>query len=335
MIAKRRISIVIYFIGLIILLFFSVIIATTFGAKNISFSTVLSALFNYDITNTSHHVISTIRFPRVLAAIIAGVGFAISGAIIQGVSRNPLADTGLFGLNAGAGLLLVIGMIFIPSLSFIHSLWLCILGALLGAALVFGISMLSPRGMQPIRLVLAGAAISTLLVALSEAIGIYFSVSQQVAFWYGGGLSGIKMEHLAQIFPFFCVGTILSILLSKHISMLSLGEEVAQGLGVRITLIKSLALIGAFILAGISCAIAGAISFVGLLCPHIVRYFVGADYRLIIPLSGIVGAILVVFADLLARILNAPYEVPVGAILGIIGVPFFIMIARKERQELS
>jgi len=310
------------------------VLAMALGAKKIPFTDVFMAIFAFDDTATTHQVIQTIRLPRVLAAMATGAGFAVSGAIIQGISRNPLADSGILGLNAGAGVMLVVAMVFLPSITFTGSLWLCILGAALGAGLVFSVGALSKRGLTPIRLVLAGAAISAMLTALSEAVSIFFSVAQQVAFWYGGGLSGISMAHLQQMLPWMILALLLALVVSRPITILSVGDETAGGLGVNRKLIKNLSLLSAFMLAGISCALAGSVSFVGLIAPHLVRYLVGVDYRYIIPLSAILGAILVVLADLAARIVNAPYEIPVGAVIAVIGIPFFLFLARKERRGL-
>jgi len=310
------------------------VLAMALGAKKIPFTDVFMSIFAFDDKATTHQVIQTIRLPRVLAAMACGAGFAVSGAIIQGISRNPLADSGILGLNAGAGVMLVVAMVFLPSITFTGSLWLCILGAALGAGLVFSVGALSKRGLTPIRLVLAGAAISAMLTALSEAVSIFFSVAQQVAFWYGGGLSGISMAHLQQMLPWMLLALLLAIVVARSITILSVGDETAGGLGVNRKLIKNLSLLAAFMLAGISCALAGSVSFVGLIAPHLVRYLVGVDYRYIIPLSAILGAILVVLADLGARIVNAPYEIPVGAVIAVIGIPFFLFLARKERRGL-
>jgi len=330
----KKLSFFLLVILLLLLLIGVLVLAMALGAKKIPFSDVFLSIFSFDEAVTNHQVIQSIRLPRVLAAMATGAGFAVSGAIIQGISRNPLADSGILGLNAGAGVMLVIAMIFIPTLTFTGSLWLCIIGAALGAGLVFSVGLLSKRGLTPIRLVLAGVAISSMLTALSEGISIFFSVSQQVAFWYGGGLSGIGIVHLQQMLPWMLLALLLSITISKSITLLYVGEETATGLGVNIKLIKSLSLLSAFMLAGISCALAGSVSFIGLLAPHLVRYLVGVDYRFIIPLSAILGAIIVVLADLVARIVNAPYEIPVGAVIAVIGIPFFLFLARKERRGL-
>ncbi|WP_256761819.1 iron ABC transporter permease [Cohnella sp. WQ 127256] len=329
----KKLSFILLLILMLLLLIGALVLAMALGAKKIPFADVFLSIFAFDGSAATHQVIQTIRLPRVLAAMATGAGFAVSGAIIQGISRNPLADSGILGLNAGAGVMLVIAMVFFPTLTFTGSLWLCIIGAALGAGLVFSVGLLSKRGLTPIRLVLAGAAISAMLTALSEGISIFFSISQQVAFWYGGGLSGISMAHLQQMLPWMILALILAIVISKSITLLSVGDETAEGLGVHIKLIKNLSLIAAFVLAGVSCALAGSVSFIGLLAPHLVRYLVGIDYRHIIPLSAILGAIIVVLADLVARIVNAPYEIPVGAVIAVIGIPFFLFLARKEGRE--
>lgn len=319
---------------LLLILVGAFLLATVLGAKRIAYMEVWLSIFAYDDVNTTHEVIRSIRLPRVLAAMAAGAGFAVSGALVQGISRNPLADSGILGINAGAGLMLVLAMIFLPTLTFTGTLWLCIMGAALGAGLVFSVGLFSKHGLTPIRLVLAGVAITSMLTALSEGMSIFFSVAQQVAFWYGGGLSGISLSHLQQMLPWIILALLLAVCISRSITLISTGEETAQGLGVHVQLIKKLTLISAFMLAGIACALAGSVSFVGLLAPHAVRYLVGVDYRYIIPYSAIMGAIIVVLADLAARLIHAPYEIPVGAVVAVIGVPFFLFLARKERRGL-
>lgn len=312
----------------------STVAAIAFGAKPISMNQVIEAFVNFDATIANHQVVMTIRLPRALAAIATGVGFAISGAIIQGISRNPLADSGILGLNAGAGFMLVVAMIFIPTLSFQGTLWLCVAGAALSAALVFGVGVFARKGLTPLRLVLTGAAIAALLTALTEGLSIFFGVTQQVAFWYGGGLSGISLVHLQQMLPWMLAALAVAMIMGKSITLLNLGSEAAQGLGVHVRRTTIISLIAAFVLAGIACALAGSVSFVGLLAPHLARLIIGTDYRYIVPVSALLGANLVILSDLAARVINAPYEIPVGAIIAVIGIPFFLLLAKKERRGL-
>lgn len=208
------------------------------------------------------------------------------------------------------------------------------IGAGAGAGIVYGIGSLAKGGLTPARLVLAGAAFSALLSALSEGVALYFKIGQDLAFWYAGGLAGTKWFQLQVMSPWVIAALIGAIILSRSITMLSLGEDIARGLGQRTGLVKLAGALVVLILAGASVAVVGAVGFVGLIIPHLTRYLVGVDYRWIIPCSAVLGALLVVGADLTARMINPPHETPVGAIIALIGVPFFLYLARKERREL-
>lgn len=208
-----------------------------------------------------------------------------------------------------------------------------VFGAALGAGIVYGIGSMSRNGLTPLRLVLAGAAVTALLFTLSEGIALYFNVGQDMAFWYAGGVSSTRWSHLAIITPIVIIMLFIAMRISKSITILSLGEEVAVSLGntVRTKLISAGVIV---VLAGLAVSVVGAVSFVGLIVPHLTRRLVGYDYRWIIPVSAVVGAILVVVADLFARTLNAPFEIPIGALyISLIGVPFFLYLARKEVRQ--
>ncbi|WEK52883.1 MAG: iron ABC transporter permease [Candidatus Cohnella colombiensis] len=320
-------------IGLGVLVF-SLAIAIALGYKDIKLDEVWAALFHYNSEFTNHLVIWELRLPRVLGAALIGAAFAVSGAIMQGISRNPLADAGLLGLNSGAAFTLVICLSIFPALPYHYILIVCFVGAGIGALLVFGIGSMTRGGLTPIRLILAGAAVSAMLAALGDGIALYFRVGQRVAFWFAGGLSGVKWDQLDLIVPWFACAIAGALMLSRSITTLSLGEDTARGLGQRVGLTKILSLLIVLILAGASFSIVGAVSFIGLIAPHVTRYIVGVDYRWIIPCSAIIGAIFVVWADLVGRIVHPPYETPVGAIICLIGVPFFLYLARKERRKL-
>jgi iron complex transport system permease protein len=317
-----------------IALLFGMALAISFGAADIKLSVVWSAVFHFNPDLTQHQIIQELRMPRVLGGAMVGACFAVAGAIMQGMTRNPLADSGLLGLNAGSGFMLAICFAFFPGLPFMYMILYSFLGAALGAAIVYGIGSMAKGGLTPVRLVLAGAALSALLSALSEGIALYYRIGQDLAFWYAGGLAGTKWFQLKIMFPWIAAALLGSIALSRSITMLSLGEDVAKGLGQRIGLVKLAAAIIVLILAGAAVSVVGAVGFVGLIIPHLTRYMVGVDYRWIIPCSAVLGSLLVVFADLAARMINPPYETPVGALIAIIGVPFFLYLARKERREL-
>ncbi len=320
--------------GGIAALIFGLGLSVSFGAADIKFAIVWEAIFRFNPDITDHHVIWELRLPRVLGGAMVGASFAVAGAIMQGMTRNPLADSGLLGLNAGAGFALAICFAFFPGLPFMYIIMFCFLGAGIAAGLVYGIGALAKGGLTPMRLVLAGAALSALLSALSEGISLLFRVGQDIAFWYAGGLAGTKWLQLKIMLPWIAVAIAGAIALSRSVTLLSLGEDIARGLGQRTKLIKLACAIIVLILAGSAVSVVGAVGFVGLIIPHLTRKLVGVDYRWIIPCSAVLGSLLVVFADLAARMVNPPEETPVGALIALIGVPFFLYLARKERREL-
>lgn len=320
--------------GGLVFLLFAFAASISLGAADINLSTIWNALFNFNESLTQHQIIWELRFPRIIGAAIVGAAFSVAGALMQGMTRNPLADSGLLGLNAGAVMMLAISFSFFPGLPYVYVVLLSFFGAALGAGIVYGIGSMSRNGLTPIRLVLAGAAVTALLTALAEGIALYFNVGQDMAFWYAGGVSGTRWSHLAVITPIVIVMLFIAIRISKSITVLSLGEEVAVSLGERTVRTKLISAGVIVVLAGLSVSVVGAVSFIGLIVPHLTRRLVGYDYRWIIPVSAVVGAILVVAADLAARTLNAPFEIPIGALISLIGVPFFLYLARKGGKEI-
>jgi iron complex transport system permease protein len=317
-----------------ILLFFLILFAMTKGAIEIPLETIWDAIFHFDGSNKEHLIIVDLRLTREIASMLVGAALAVSGAIMQGVTRNPLADSGLMGLNAGAGFALALSFAFFKDLNYMQIVLLAFIGAALGATLVYGISSIPRGGVTPIRLVLAGAAVSALLSALSQGIGIYFKVGQKIMFWTMGSVAGVNWGQLKILSPFILVALAVAMILSRAISVLSLGNEVAKGLGGNVFAIKLIAMITVVMLAGSSVAVVGAVSFVGIIVPHFTRYLVGSDYRLIIPCSAVVGGILIVVSDLVARTINPPFETPIGVITALIGVPIFLYLARRQKGGL-
>lgn len=323
--------IILFGLGLLVLLMtFSI----SKGVAEIPLSSVWNAIFHFDRENTQHLIVVDLRIPRVIASALVGAAFAVSGAIMQGTTRNPMADSGLMGLNAGAGFALSICFAFFPGLSYMNVILFSFLGAALGTALVNGIASLRRGGITPMRLVLAGAAVSALLTALSQGIALYFDVAQDIMFWTTGGVSGSNWMQIRIMTPWILGALLVAIALSRSISLLSLGEDVAKGLGLNIAVINHLCSLIVLILAGASVSVVGAVGFVGLIIPHLARFLVGVDYRWIIPFSAVLGALLMVAADLGARMLNPPFETPIGALTALVGVPFFLYLARKQRRAL-
>jgi iron complex transport system permease protein len=308
--------------------------AMIYGAADISVKDVLLALTT-SASNEHISIIRDIRLPREIAAIVVGAALAVSGAIMQGLTRNPLADPGLLGLTAGAYAALAITIAFLPSANYFLTMIACFIGAAIGAMFVFGIDSMKNGGFSPFRIVLAGAAVSAFLYAIAEGIGLYFKISKDISMWTGGGMIGTNWKQLQIIIPFIVIGIILSFFLSRQLTILSLNEEVAIGLGQNILRIKIFLFIVIIILAGASVALVGNMTFIGLMIPHIVRSIVGMDYRFILPMSAITGASFMLFADTVGRTLNAPYETPVVAIISVFGLPFFLIIVRKGGKALS
>lgn len=322
------------FIVAVVLFVAMFFVAVLFGAADTTMKDLWHAITG---SNTSDAIsaIRDIRLPREIAAIFVGAALATAGAIMQGITRNPLADPGLLGLTAGANAMLAIKFAFFPSVSYFGSIFFCFIGALLGAALVFGIGSARKGGLSPFRIVLAGAAVSTFLIALEQGIGLYFKVSKDVTMWTAGGLIGTSWTQLKMIIPFIVVGILFAIMFSRQLTVLSLNEEVAIGLGQKIMIVKTILFVIVIILAGTAVALAGNLVFIGLMIPHITRAIVGTDYRFIIPMSVLVGATFMLFADTVARTIHAPYETPIIAVLAILGLPFFLFIVRKGGNAFS
>lgn len=312
-----------------ILLLLSLMLAVSLGAADIQLKTVWQAIFQFNPDMQEHQIIREIRFPRILGAAIVGSCFAVSGALMQGMTRNPLADSGLLGLNAGAAFMLACCFAFFPKLPYLYVILFSFIGAAFGAGIVYGVGSQAKNGLTPIRLVLAGAAVSALLGAISEGIALYYEIGQELAFWYAGGISGTSWSHLQIIIPWLLLALIAAMTVSRSITLLSLGEEVAVGLGTKTGRVKLTASLIIVILAGLAVSVVGAVSFIGLIVPHIVRWFIGYDYRWIIPGTVIYGALLVVLADLAARTISPPHEMPIGALIALLGIPFFLYLARK------
>ncbi|MFP3916812.1 iron ABC transporter permease [Lysinibacillus telephonicus] len=319
--------------GLIIFLCMFVI-SMVFGAADTTIKDVWLALTS-STSGDKISIIREIRLPREVAAIFVGAALAVSGAIMQGITRNPLADPGLLGLTAGANAGLAITIAFIPSANYFITMIACFIGAALGAIIVFGISAAKKGGFSPLRIVLAGAAVSAFLTAIAEGIGLYFKISKDVSMWTAGGLIGTTWGQLQIIVPFIVIGIIVSCFLARQLTILSLNEEVAIGLGQKIATIKAILFIAIIVLAGAAVALVGNMAFIGLMIPHIVRVLVGSDYRFILPMSAIIGASFMLLADTLGRTLHSPFETPVVAIVALLGLPFFLVIVRKGGKAFT
>ena len=307
----------------------------SFGAADMSLSTAWGAIFNFDAANTEHQVIMTLRFPRTVADLIVGCSLAICGALMQGTTRNPLADSGLMGISSGATFAMALCMALLPNRGYGQMMLFACLGAALATCITYFIASLGKRGMTPQRLVLSGISISMLFGAFSQYLSIRFNLGRALAYWTAGGTAGAKWSELAIVAPFFLAGVAVAIALSPSVTVMSLGEDVAIGLGLKTGLVKGVSTLVVLVLTGLSVIVVGPVGFVGLITPHVVRYMVGVDYRYIIPASGLFGALFTVTADLAGRLINKPYETPLGVIFAVVGVPYFLFLARRQRREFE
>lgn len=304
------------------------------GAASIPLAVVAGAFFGYDTDPVQQYTILSVRLPRALAAVIVGGALAVSGAIMQGITRNPLASPGIMGVSAGSGFAVVVAFVFFPALSYHAMIAVSMAGAAAGASVVYGAGSLASRAVSAhaahVKLALAGAAVSALFGALSEGLQLYYGIAQELMLWYAAGISGVKWAHVQTVLPWFAAGLAGAWLLSGSVTLLGLGEDAAAGLGLRVRRVKLLGALTVFALTGSAVAIAGPIGFIGLIVPHLTRFLIGIDYRWVIPCSALLGGLLLLTADTLARLVNPPQETPVGVLTAVLGVPFFLYLARKE-----
>lgn len=316
------------FIG-VLLLVAALLWSITLGAADITPQVVYDALFHYDDTVFDHLIIQTVRLPRVLAGMIVGAALAVAGAIMQGLTRNPLADSGILGINSGASFAVVMAVFLLgdPPLS-VYALF-GFIGAGVAAALVYFLGSIGRGGMTPLKLTLAGVILTSFISSFTTAILISDQETlDKIRFWTAGSLAGRDMALLTQTAPYVIVGLVGALFISRQITTISLGDDVAKGLGQNTLRVKAIAAVIVVLLAGGAVALAGPIGFVGLVVPHIVRFIVGVDYRWVVPYSALVGALLVTVADVGARVVIRPQELPVGVVMAVIGAPFFIWLAR-------
>lgn len=321
---KRYVLIIICFI----LLIFSLIYGLTTGSVSLSLSEVIEGLKGNEGT-MERQIVWNIRLPRILTGLLVGMCLAVSGALLQGIMRNPLADPGVIGVSAGAGLVAIITMLVLPQ--YTH---LLPLGAFLGALIAAGFVYLLAwnGGVSPLRLILAGVAINSLLGAMTSAVMILHSDKVQAVLpWLMGGLSGRSWPHFKIILPYAVVGLIISLFTFRAANIIRLGDDTAKLLGYNVEKSRFFLLLVSTFLAGAAVSVAGLLGFVGLVIPHIVRLLIGNDYKYLIPTSMLLGGILVVFADTAARSWFDPIELPVGILLATIGAPFFLFLLRKQK----
>lgn len=319
-------------LGLCILLI-CLVYSVTLGAADIPLDKILASFIAFD-GSYEHLVIQTVRLPRVLIAILVGSALAVSGALMQGLTRNPLADPGILGIESGAALAVVATIFIFGSSSLSVLTIVAFLGAGVTATLVYFLGSLGRGGATPLNLTVAGAALTALISSLTTSVLIVSQRTlQEIRFWLAGSLAGRDTNILLQALPFVMVGLVVAFALGRQITTMSLGEDVAKGLGQKTAWVKIVTAISVVLLAGSSVALAGPIGFIGLVVPHMVKFYIKADYRWILPYSAVLGAILLLIADIAARLLLKPQELPVGVMTALIGAPFFVYLAKSKVKK--
>ena len=306
---------------------FAMVVSLIFGSADISFGTIMHTLLG-NVETTDEMVIWNIRFPRNIVGALVGANLAVSGAILQAVMKNPLADPGIVGVSSGAGLAGVMMLIFMPEASLLLTP-VSFIGAMASAAAVYALAW--KNGVRPSRIILAGVAVNAFLGSGISALLVFYSDKVQGALlWMVGGLSARSWPQAESLFPYTILGLVFALAGCKVLTILSLGDETARGLGVPVEKVRfSMTAVAALLAAG-AVSIAGLIGFVGLVVPHIVRLIIGTDYKYVVPGSAILGAGVLVFCDTLGRVLFSPIEIPAGIIMAFLGAPFFLYLLRRN-----
>jgi iron complex transport system permease protein len=303
-----------------------------FGSRSVAWSDVWAALGGAEHTLEEAAVAK--RVPRTLLAVVVGAALGLSGAVMQGVTRNPLADPGILGVNMGASLAVVTAIAHFGLASASGYIWVAMLGAALTAAFVYAVGSLGRGGATPLKLALAGAAISAALASLVSAVVLPRNdISDTFRLWQIGGVGGASWDQLGSVLPFLGAGFVICLAAARALNSLALGDDLAAGLGERVALVRAGAALGAVVLCGAATAVAGPIVFVGLVVPHTCRLLVGVDHRWLLPFSALSGAILLTAADVVGRVVARPAEIDVGILTAIIGAPFFIHIVRRQKVK--
>lgn len=305
-------------------------LSVTIGTREVGWADIYAALSG--ASDNIGQAAVTVRIPRTLLAVLAGAALALAGGIMQGVTRNPLADPGILGVNMGASLAVVIAVAWFGITSASAYIWVAIAGAGCSAVFVYTIGSLGRGGATPLKLALAGAATSVAFSSMVIAVVLpRADIAGGIRSWQIGGVGGATFERIDPVLPFLAVGFLISFLSARKLNSLALGDDLAAGLGERVAFARALASLGAILLCGATTAVCGPIGFLGLVVPHLCRLLVGVDHRWLLPFSALGGACLLLAADIVGRIAARPGEIDVGIVTALIGAPFFIWIVRRQR----
>ncbi|KGM95676.1 iron ABC transporter permease [Clostridium novyi A str. 4552] len=324
---SNKLKLLIILISLVLL---GVLIIVTIGIGSVSISVkeIIDTFLGHG-NEINESIIMDMRLPRIIIAVFVGAGLSISGALLQSIMNNPLADPGITGVSSGASLLAITVMLYFPNLHGILPL-MAFLGAILACMMVFILSW--DKGLNPMRVILSGVAVNAVFVGATSLLSILNSDKiQGILLWINGSIAYKGWTEVKYLVPYSIIGIILSLLCAKGANLLALGDDVATNLGVNVTKTRFLVALVAVFLAGVSTSVVGIIGFIGLIVPHICRLILGYDYKYLIPMSAIMGGILLLLADTLARFVARPVELPVGILMAMLGGPFFLFLLRRRK----
>ncbi|UXN73085.1 iron chelate uptake ABC transporter family permease subunit [Devosia sp. A8/3-2] len=330
--ARRGVPLLLGLVGLVALVLCIAFLSITVGARPVTLDTVWAALTAYNPDSTDHRIIWELRLPRTMVGLLVGAALGLAGAVLQGATRNPLADPSIPGIHAGAALFVVLGVAISGISQLSLYVWLAFAGAGAAMLVVYAVASLGREGATPIKLATAGAAMTAALQSTISAILLTSPRTlDEVRFWQVGSLAGRNMDIVIRVAPFLAVGIVLALASARLLDGLSMGEDVARALGQRVGFSRAIAGLAAVISAGASTAAAGPIAFVGLTMPHVARAITGPNYRWILPYSMLLAPILLLGADVSGRVIAPPGEVQVGIVTAFLGAPFFIALVRRRK----
>ena len=309
-----------------------IVLSLALGTRGTPLANVVGALFSPQAGNPDLVVIRDLRLPRTIVGLVVGLALALAGTIMQGITRNPLADPGLLGVNAGASLFVVLAIAVLGISSPAGFIWFAFAGAAVAATVVYGIGSIGREGATPVKLVLCGTAVTAavtsvitlLLIGNTQTLGSF-------RFWQVGSLASRSLDALAALWPFLALGAVLAFAVGRMLNLLSLGDELARGLGQHLAAARVLSAVAVVLLCGSATALAGPIVFVGLVVPHLARFVVGPDYRWILAYSAVLGPVLLLAADIVGRLVVPPGELEAGLVVAIVGAPVMIALVRRVK----
>ncbi|ROS28029.1 iron ABC transporter permease [Cellulomonas sp. PhB150] len=322
--------------GLLVALVLLAVVAfasVALGSRAITPATLLHAFTAFDPTSTDHTVIRDMRVPRTLLGLAVGAALGLSGALLQGVARNPLADPGIMGINAGAAVAIVLAVLLLGVQQASTYVWFAFAGAGVATVIVYGIASFGREGATPVKLALAGVAVTAAFSSITSAVLLTnVDALEQMRMWQVGALAGRYAPVLHQLAPYFVVGILAALLAGRALNGLALGDDVARALGQRVTLTRGVLFAVVALLCGAATAACGPIVFLGLVVPHVARIITGPDYRWLLAYAAVLGPLLLLACDIVGRLVVAPGELQVGVVIGLLGAPVFVALVRYRRM---